>query len=858
MQRKTQPEDALEKYRGKRDFRRTSEPAGSAAARFRRRDLRFVVQRHQARRLHYDFRLELDGVLKSWAVPKGPSLDPDVKRLAVQVEDHPLAYGDFEGEIAPGNYGAGQVRIWDAGTWTPQGDAHAGLTGGHLHFRLDGGHLHGDWILVRTGRNGQWLLRKLEDGYAVDGDDAEAHPPLNPAKSTPQNGARHADRRASRVTGTGAEPAPAKAPKHAMPAFVEPQLATLVERAPADAGWSYELKYDGYRMMCRMDANGVRLYSRTGHDWTDRMRKLAAQLAKARLGRGWLDGEVVVFNADGHSDFQALQQELDGNGTGLHLVAFDLPYWDGRDLRDLPLAQRQEHLAALVQRAKAGLPLSLTDRLVLPDPADGSAAVEQACHLGLEGLIAKRLDAAYTAGRSRTWLKLKCRPRQEFVVGGYTRPNGARSGFGALLVGVREDSGLRYAGRVGTGYKRDDIDTLLARMRPLHQAANPFDDAPPQVHRWRRTEGDVQWLRPELVIEAGFSGWTQDGVLRQASFAGLRQDKPARDVTRETAIRSPAGRAANMSTASGDTIAGVRISHPDRIVYPDDGIRKHEVAEYYAAIAPHLMPHLRNRRLALMRCPGGLAEPCFFQKHIDDALPDGLKRDGEHILIVNTRGLVGLAQRGVIELHTWGSSLPRPDAPDRLTLDLDPGPGVSWKMLYEAAHLARTLMQALGMVPFVKTTGGKGLHIVAPIRRTLDWPTARAFARAMASHLAQQMPDRFTDNMNKARRSGRIFIDYLRNGDNATAIAAFSLRARTGAPVSVPLAWDELDVRTDLRGDVYNLRNIGDRLARQADPWRDYGKSASTVTRGVLEQMDVKPEQPAATRRVHRKSSPPR
>lgn len=831
--------DALEDYRSKRDFQRTPEPDGSTVSRQRRRNLRFVVQRHQARRLHYDFRLELDGVLKSWAVPKGPTLDPGIKRLAVQVEDHPLAYGDFEGEIAPGNYGAGQVQIWDAGTWIPQDDAHAGLASGHLRFHLDGSHLRGDWILIRTGSSRQWLLRKLDDSHAVDGDDAEARPPRNPGKL---------------VQRAAAPPRPSTGRARAMPAFLEPQLATLVDRAPQDAGWSYELKYDGYRMMCRLDGNEVRLYSRTGGDWTGRMRALAEQLGKARLGRGWLDGEVVVFDQDGHSDFQALQQALDGKGTGLHLVAFDLPYWDGHDLRDLPLAARQDRLGALMRRAGAELPCSMTDRLALADPADGYTALEQACVLGLEGLMAKRLEARYTSGRSRTWLKLKCRLRQEFVVGGYTRSQGARGGLGALLVGVQAQGQLRYAGRIGTGFNQDDIDALFARMRALRTARSPFNDAPPQVGRWRRTEGEIQWLQPKLVVEAGFSGWTRDGLLRQASFAGVREDKSALEVTRETPVRPPSGSAIPMSIDTESRLAGVRISHPDRLVYPDDAIRKLDVAAYYEAIAPQLLPHVRNRRLAVLRCPAGLAESCFFQKHIDTALPAGLKRDGEHILIVNTRGLVALAQHGVIELHTWGSSLPRAESADRLTLDLDPGPGVSWQTVYEAAQLARTLMQALGLVPFVKTTGGKGLHVVAPIRRTLDWATARAFARAMARHLSQQMPDRFTDNMNKSRRSGRVFIDYLRNGDNATAIAAFSLRARPGAPVSVPLTWEELDVDRDLRGAAYNLRNIGERLAQQDDPWRDYGTSAKTVTHAILRQMDVEPPAAPVKHRSQRSS----
>lgn len=846
--------DDLSSYWKKRDFTRTAEPQGQPAARAEHPlpdEPGFVIQRHQARRLHFDFRLEIGGVLKSWAVPKGPSRDPAVKRLAVAVEDHPLEYGGFQGEIPAGQYGAGTVEIWDTGTWHAQGDAHAMLESGRLRFTLRGHYLQGEWMLLRTGRPGQWLLRKLDDEHASPGDDADSLVPIGRPADAPGGDkavaprvrktakAKPADKKTTRLAIAG------KAARRAMPRMIKPQLAVLSDEPPQDPGWSYEVKYDGYRMLCRIDGSKVSFFSRTGKDWTARLRPLARAIAALELGRGWLDGEVVVFVENGKSSFQALQNALDSASTAPRFIAFDLPYWNGYDLRALPLVERQDRLEKLLTSLSKESPISFTDRLDVAEVDHARVAVTEACRLGLEGLIAKRVDAPYESIRSLSWLKLKCRPRQEFVVAGYTSPAGARTGFGGLLVGIREEGVLRYAGRIGTGFNAKNLAGIHKRLQTLHADHSPFESELPAAHkRFPGGRRSIHWVRPELVVEAEFSGWTRDGLVRQASFQGIREDKPAIDVGRETAWAGGSQTMTSPSTTkpkgSESIVARIRITHPDKLLYRNPDIDKLTLARYFEAISPYLLPHVKGRRLAFLRCPDGAGGKCFFQKHIPEDLPAGLQHDGEHVLVTGAQGLVWLAQRGVIEMHTWGSSRPKPESPDRITLDLDPGPGVSWVTLVEAAQLTGTLVRELGLEPFLKTTGGKGLHIVAPIRRTLDWDTARSFAQAMANHLARLMPDRFTASMNKEKRAGRIYVDYLRNGENATAIAAFGVRARQNAPVSMPISWDELTPDQDLREAAFNILNVPQVLEqRHADPWESYARAARTVTRAMLEQTGV-------------------
>jgi len=932
------PRDApLSRYRAKRDFTATPEPGGGKAARKTAGKPRYVIQRHQARRLHYDFRLELGGVLVSWAVPKGPSLDPEVKRLAVHVEDHPLEYGSFEGDIPAGHYGAGHVDIWDSGTWTPRGDPVREMRKGRLHFELEGGRLGGGWILIRTGGrendDKQWLLRKLDDAYAQPGYDAEtetaqagaqagaarsgkagvdapgrraagagkaaatraaaaarARPGSRaksgtPAKKAPTRAGVAAKTRTATKAKTAAKAktprkaaageesraarprtVPARKPSGGRPAAGEadlpdtlaPQLATLVSAPPANAGWAYEIKYDGYRILCRLDGGQVRLISRNGLDWTPRMARLAKEIAALELGSGWLDGEVVVLDERGQSSFQALQIALDGAPSRLRYVIFDLPFWNGVDLRPQPLSERQALLAQALEDLPEDGPLSLSQVLQVRNEGDGEAAWHEACRLGWEGLVGKRLDAPYVAGRSATWIKLKCRPRQEFVVGGYSTPTGSRSHLGSLLLGLRENGKLVYAGRVGSGFDSQALHDLYQRLQPLRTDTCPFSTMPPATTRYRAGQGRTQthWVKPELVAEINFTGWTADNLVRQASFQGLREDKPAlavhaetpaspariaREASRKRAARGPDKRARPAAaTQAGNTVAGVAISHPSRPVFSTPAITKLELARYYETVGPAILPHVRHRRLALLRCPEGSGSPCFFQKHLPEGPLPGLREDGPHIVVDSLEGLIALVQRGVIELHTWGSTLPRPDRPDRITIDLDPDPALPWSDVVDAARLTRTLIEGLGLTAFLKTTGGKGLHVVAPLRATQDWSVVRAFCKGIASYLARFAPDRFTANMAKARRKGMIFADYLRNGEGATAIAAYAVRARQGAPVSVPVAWDELDLEHDLRYDYFNVGNAPAR-ASGPDPWEGYAQAKRAVTKAMLQAVEQAP-----------------
>jgi bifunctional non-homologous end joining protein LigD len=829
----------LTDYRHKRDFSATPEPSGAVAAR-RAGTPAFTVQRHAARRLHYDFRLEVDGVLRSWAVPRGPSLDPDEKRLAVEVEDHPLEYGEFEGRIPEGHYGAGEVQLWDRGTWRCEDDdaAHA-LAEGQLKFSLHGFKLHGRWTLVRMAdkqRNSDeatehdlhharhnWLLIKEKDEAARRGAAAEV---------------------TKRFPGSVKQRLAVMAAAGPLPDFIAPQLASLASTPPAQKGWIYEIKYDGYRLLARLADGAARLFTRAGNDWTAKLPALARRLAEFGLDGSWLDGEIAVLDPDGIPDFQALQNALEINSHGrIGYYVFDAPWLLGHDLQAQPLLARKQRLeAALAGVGDRGAPLVAYSEHFSGESGEIAAALEQACRLGLEGLIGKQGDAPYLGERTRSWIKLKCRPRQEFVIGGYTDPRGSRAGFGALLLGVHDEDGvLRYAGRVGTGFDERRLAQLGGRLAKLTSSTAPFAD-PPQ-------ERDVHWVRPQLVAEIAFNGWTRDRLLRQASFLGLREDKPADAVEREQA-QPPASRtrAASPEAVSKDArIAGVRLSHADRLVWPDSGITKRDLARYYESVAPWLLPQLAKRPLSLLRCPDGSAAECFFQKHLGRARPVGVqdfaweeasggKRD--YVYVETVEAVIGLVQNGIVEFHTWGSSLPDPAHPDRLTIDLDPAPDVPWPRVVEGAQLARTVFDELGLACFVKTTGGKGLHLVAPLARRHGWDEVKRFAKAMAQHLARVLPDRFTANMAKSRRAGRIFVDYLRNDEGATAVAAYSTRARPGAPVSTPLAWDELSPA--MNPADWNLNTVPARLAGMAeDPWRAYDDSARSLTAKMRRALGI-------------------
>jgi bifunctional non-homologous end joining protein LigD len=844
----------LRTYQSMRDFGATPEPRGEVAE-ARASGLQFVIQKHAASRLHYDFRLELGGVMKSWAVPRGPSLDPAEKRLAVQTEDHPIEYNTFEGVIPEGHYGAGRVLLWDRGTWTPSGDAYEGYRKGRLRFRLDGEKLHGEWTLVRMagGRakgdgKDNWLLIKASDDQSRRGDDGEVTEllPLSVESQRsiddigPAGRRKKAEprRRAKRL-----DPAELEgARKRPLPDMVLPQLATLVEQPPEGDDWLFEQKLDGYRMLCRVRNGDAQMFTRNGHDWTSKLSRCTAAVEALGIRNAWLDGELVALDASGMTSFQALQGAFNGKPhTRMHYYVFDLLYLDGYDLTDVPLVARKELLAGVLKTADEVLRYSEHVK------GGGRAFHEEACRTGLEGIIGKRRDAPYVHGRSTGWVKVKCRREQEFVIAGFSEPAGTREAFGALLLGVHDQNGeLRFAGRVGTGFNERLLRDLLKRLKPLERPTPAFANPP----KGAAARG-VHWVEPRLVAQVTFAEWTGDGIVRQASFVGLREDKASSAVTREVAaprVEPAAAPSTSRTKASSDgaiEVASVRISNPDRVLYPEQGITKRELALYYEGIAEWLLPHLQERPVTLVRCPQGRGKACFFQKHIDERAPAALERveieeaggQKEIYPVANSMAaVISLVQMGCLELHTWGSRTSLLEKPDRMIFDLDPDPGLAWGAIVDAARQLHDVLRDLGLASFVKTTGGKGLHVVVPLQRKHGWEEVKSFSHELARHLETAHPDRYTTNMSKAKRGGKIFIDYFRNARGATAVAAFSTRARPGAPVSTPLAWDELS--GDLRSDHFNLRTLGARLkALREDPWAGYFASRQTLSAAMRRKL---------------------
>jgi bifunctional non-homologous end joining protein LigD len=827
---------SLLQYRRKRDFAKTPEPEGKRQS--SPSGLKFVVQKHAARRLHYDFRLELDGTLKSWAVPKGPSLDPADKRLAVHVEDHPLAYGGFEGVIPDRQYGAGAVVVWDRGTWSPHEEPRHGYKSGHLKFHLDGEKLHGDWALVRMqgrrqGDKENWLLIKEKDAAARPGKGSilvDSEPASVVTGRTVEEVGDGKTAKSARKKKATAPKAKAKLPTADN---IEPQLATLVVEVPESDDWIYELKFDGYRILAQIDDGVVRLFTRNHHDWTARFPDIAKDIQGLPVKSAWLDGEVCVFDPHGVSSFGALQRVLAGESSEVPMyMLFDLLFIDGEDLRNAPLLERKQRLAELLKKQGARSSLRLSPH----SEGDGGDAFRQACAAGLEGLVGKRPDGAHVDGRSRDWIKLKCKQRQEFVIAGFTRPAGNRAAFGALLLGIYEKNGeLRYAGRVGTGFDDALLKNMLKRLQAIETDSPPIEHLPkgPSWH-------GVRWVRPQLVAEVSFAEWTSDGLLRQAVFEGLREDKPPRRVTRERTAAAAAPRKAASVKRSAPRrdvgVAGVVITHADRVVFPDSVYTKLDVARYYEKMAPQILPYIKNRPLSIVRCPSGARTECFFQKHAAEHDIEGVKivsiEDGNgannYLLANSVKALVGLAQMGTIELHIWGATMPRIEQPDTLVFDLDPDTDLPFTRVIEAAKLIRVLLDTIGLRSFVKTTGGKGLHVVVPLARRQSWDEAKDFAKDVASHIATTLPDLFTAQLSKARRKGKIFIDYLRNGRGATAVAPYSLRARAHATVAMPIAWNEL--RPALHPDAFNLGTVPDKVRRRKDPWADYGDAGQAVT----------------------------
>lgn len=798
---------SLDTYRQKRDFTETTEPRGRKA---RRAGHSFVIQKHAATRLHYDLRLEMDGVLKSWAVTKGPSLDPSEKRLAVEVEDHPLDYGGFEGTIPKGHYGAGAVIIWDRGEWVPVGDPAKGLAKGHLEFELQGEKLHGRWNLVRMrakpgDKRQNWLLIKVDDDAARATGDILTESPDSVLSG-----------RSVKQVGKGDPPRKPAGKKAPLPAFVEPALATLRAAPPSGEGWLHEIKFDGYRLQARIDGADIKLLTRSGLDWTD---KFGAGVVKALralpVQTALLDAELVVETGAGRSDFSALQADLSaGRADRFVLYLFDLLYLDGQDLRQLPLTQRRAALEALVPSSPSGKPGLI--RFSQDFRETGGLVLKHACRLSLEGIVSKQADAPYRSGRGKAWIKSKCSARQEFVVAGYVPSSTSDKAIGSLVLGVNGPDGLQPVGRVGTGFSVAVARDLFTRLSAMQVKRNPF--ARPLTPDEGR--GAVM-TRPELVAEVEFRAWTADGHLRHASFRGLRDDKPADQVLRETPAKQPA--AARRKVA---------LTHPDRIYWPAEGVTKEGLADYYAEIWPWIAPYVTGRPLALLRCPEGIDGPKFFQKHAwrgiskhVQLVKDPKDKTGQPLIAINDLdGLMALVQSAVLEIHPWGATLQDWERPDTLTMDLDPGEGVEWPAIIAAAREVQARLQDAGLAAFVKTSGGKGLHVVSPLKPKANWPAVKAFAKGLANAMAADAPESFVATITKSKRRGKILVDYLRNQRGMTAVAAYSTRARPGAAVSMPLSWDELD-RVPA-SDHFTLMDAPTQLAALAsDPWRDFRPS---------------------------------
>jgi bifunctional non-homologous end joining protein LigD len=828
---------SLERYRAKRDFAQTAEPPGGEIT---PGTSVFVVQKHAARRLHYDLRLQFGDTLRSWAVPQGPSLDPAVRRLAVHVEDHPLEYADFEKPIPKGQYGAGAMIVWDRGSWTPMGDPDADYRKGTLKFRLSGEKLGGGWTLVRLKpkegeRGDNWLLIKERDPYARPGhgDELLAERPesvlsgrrVEELLEDDQPSALAARRKAKPIR-PAALPGAVKAP---LPEQIRPQLATPTARLPDGDEWLHEIKLDGYRTLAWIDSGTVRLLTRTGQDWTDRYGLLAKAFQVLPCKDALIDGEIVVQDEKGIASFAALQDALaEGRTHELTCFAFDLLHLDGYDLTAVPLLERKRALAALLAPV-----VSPTSALQLSEHVrgNGRAFFEQASRLGLEGVVSKRADAPYQQIRTRTWLKIKCRQSEEFPIVGYN-PSEAAGGIGALLLAEPEDGGLRYVGRVGTGFSMSEMKGLHSRLEALRTKR-----APVALPAEEKRKGMI-WVRPALVAEVEYGNRTADGILRHAVYKGLRADKvgerPAIAPTPE-----PQPKVERKRYVTDADLAQIWVTNPDRVMFGAGGPTKLELALYYARVGDFMLPELIRRPVSLVRCPLGRPQDCFFQRHALTGMPDAVKtiplaeqgssEKADYLYLEDAKGLLSLAQFGAVEFHSWGCRVDQPERPDRLVFDLDPDESLPWREVAAAAVEVRDALAASGLVPFLKTTGGKGLHVVVPIQRRRSWEEVAAFCEAFARQMAATASRRFTANMKKEQRRGRIYLDYLRNQRSATAVAAYSLRARPGVPASTPLAWEEL-ANLDDPAEL-NWTSVPERVGRDdfADPWAGLDASARAL-----------------------------
>jgi bifunctional non-homologous end joining protein LigD len=919
-------DEQLERYRSMRDFDVTAEPSGEEESKKTSKNraaqgsgLPFVIQKHAATRLHYDFRLGWNGVLKSWAVAKGPSYFTGDKRLAVQVEDHPMEYGGFEGIIPKGQYGGGTVMVWDQGTWEPQAgytDVDEGLRTGSLKFIMHGTKMKGKWALIRMGGKAaneskpNWLLIKEHDEFERKQDDAavteeepnsvvtgrsleeiasnEDH--VWNSKETARGDAwyrkeagvevpKKADVEAATINEVEAPrkskkitdelKVPVGAPKEKLPEFIKPELALQATTAPSGAGWLHELKLDGYRIQGRKDGDKVQLLTRTGLDWTHRMKTIAALVGELPVERAVLDGEVVVLAENGTTSFADLQAAFqEGVKKPLSYFIFDLLHLNGHNLRGLPLIERKRLLAKLLE--DSGEFVRLSEHL----ETDGAVVFRKACEMHTEGIISKRTASKYSSGRGGSWLKLKCVHEQEFVIGGFTLPSNGTHGVGALLLGYYDDKKLVYSGRTGTGFTQKTHRVLRNQLEELRQKENPFESPPAEARR-----GAI-WVKPDLVAQVNFATWTADNLVRQASFKGLREDKPASEVRREEPTVAPRARGAKNAshhasapiaakTESGEEDAAkaapvkaakksakltlenapVRLTHPEKVLDAETQLTKQQLADYYWAIASHMLPHIEGRPVSLVRCPDGSEKPCFYQKHVNAMLPPGItsvdvpdKKTGKiepYITLSTAEALAGLAQMGVLEVHPWGSRNEDLEHPDRIIIDLDPDAAIAWPRLAESAGEVRKELKKLGLESFLKSTGGKGLHVVIPFVPEYDWAVIKQFAHAFVLKMEKDQPGLYLTKMSKAARKDRIFLDYLRNERGATAVAAFSPRARAGAAVSLPLDWGDLTAATRTVVRVADFAEWQGQLKR--DPWKEFLKLRQRITAKMLETLKISP-----------------
>lgn len=909
-------DEQLARYRSMRDFHITKEPSGKTYKSGNRAEsLPFCIQKHAASHLHYDFRLGWNGVLKSWAVAKGPSYFTGDKRLAVQVEDHPMEYGGFEGIIPAGQYGGGTVMLWDQGTWEPQAgheDVDKGLREGSLKFVMHGTKIKGKWTLIRMGgkaaneRKPNWLLIKEHDDFERGKDDpcvtveepdsvvtgrtveqiARNEDHVWNSKDTAKGKAWYRqsdrsestgdgdrtslhleDRKKSSVSGKksvmtagGFEKSLNKLPKEKQPSFIAPQLALQAITPPAGEGWLHELKLDGYRMQARKDGSGVQMLTRKGLDWTHRVRAVANEVAKLAVDKVTLDGEVVVLAENGTTNFADLQASFQNETKNvLTYFCFDLLHMDGRNVRELPLKQRKEMLGGVLNGANGDL-VRVSEHL----ETDGEELFHKACELHAEGIVSKKASGRYSSGRGGDWLKMKCLHEQEFVVGGFTLPSNGINGVGALLLGYYRDGKLIYAGRTGTGFTQKTHKAVRGKLNELIQAAVPFEQVPSQARR------GVKWVKPELVVQVRFATWTADNLVRQAAFLGVREDKSAEEVVREEATVAPRPKgtgikplepksSANATAAHGvkgrvaakknATIehAPVRLTHPGKILDEQSGLTKQMLADYYWAVAEEMLPHIADRPLSLVRCPEGSGKPCFFQKHVNAMLPPGIgsvdvaDKHGvvePYITLSTAEALTGLAQMGVLEVHPWGSRNEDLERPDRLIFDLDPDEALGWNILTGAAAEVRKRLKAIGLESFLKTTGGKGLHVVVPIAPKLEWPVAKEFAHGFVNAMERANPSLYLTKMTKAARKGKIYLDYLRNERGATSVAPFSPRARMGAPVSLPLKWSDLKLT---ERPVFSVATFGEWKTRlKTDPWKTLATVKQRITAEALAGVGMK------------------